>query len=69
MGFALMILGLVITVGAFIFAVVSLMAGGPFDASFRNHARALVLMVLGGVVAATGFLIGGWQSIWELMAR
>lgn len=69
MAVAMIIGGLVIGFGAFVYAVKGLMYdGGSFDGLIKNHLRAMIVMALGGLITMIGFVLGGWQVLQGLLA-
>jgi len=70
MAVAMIIVGLVIGFGAFVYAAKNMMSdGGSFDGMFKNHIKAMIVMALGGLIATIGFLLGGWQILQGLLAQ
>lgn len=64
---AMIIVGLLIGVGAFIFGAYNMLNTDSFDEAFRNHIQAMVVMAVGGLISTIGFVIGGWQVLQELI--
>lgn len=65
-GLNLIIVGLVLGFGAFVFAAISMLRGvtnrGPFsgfDSLFKRHIGAMIVMFFGGLLFVAGFVIGG----------
>lgn len=65
----LIILGLLIGFGAFVFAAINMMrggTGGDFDSMWRGHIGATIVMALGGLIFIIGLVLAGVDVLSKL---
>ncbi|MFA5377861.1 MAG: hypothetical protein WC455_19075 [Dehalococcoidia bacterium] len=67
MGTALIVIGLIVSLSAFIFAALNMAhSGNDFDGMFSRHLWSMVIMAIGGFMVVAGFLMIGIDLIEKL---
>ncbi len=65
----LIIIGLLIVFGVFVFAAINMMrggTGGDFDSMWRGHIGAMIAMAFGGLLFVIGLILAGVDVLSKL---
>jgi len=69
-GFVMMVIGMLMCLGAFIFGVVNMAGSGfdDFDNMFKRHGAAMIVMAIGMCIGMLGLGLFGWPFLAALLA-